>query len=177
MLISATVLSFPASAEEKVFDEDTLKALYSYKFALFTDWPEVKFNSGNSTFEFCVIGRNPFGQPAMEAIQNKPVKDKTLQIEVYENGVLSDESLQSCHVVYVSSSEAQRFPALLNALQPYPILTISDIPGFSAYGGMVTFIKTGDHVQFQLNPDAFKQAELSISSKIIELATLVKTTK
>ena len=177
LLVLPVLISLPGFAQEKIFSEDTLKALYSYKFALFTDWPEIKLNKSNTTLEFCIIGRNPFGQTALEAIEGKPVKDKSLHVEVYSNGVLSEESLQRCHVVFISASETQRLPALLNSLQSFPILTVSDIPGFSNRGGMVTLIKSDDHIQFEINPDAINQAELSISSKIIELAKLVKTTK
>lgn len=177
ILILIVILPLPAFAQEKVFGEDTLKALYSYKFALFTEWPEAKLNDGNASLEFCIIGRNPFGQSALDAIQDKPIKDKSIHVEVYNSGVLSDESLNNCHVAFISSSEGQRLPTLLNSLKQFPILTISDIPGFSSHGGMITLIKSGDHLQFEINPDAIKQAELAISSKIIELATLVKTTK
>jgi YfiR/HmsC-like len=177
LLALTLVTVFPLSAfgQEKAFGEDTLKALYSYKFALFTEWPEVKLNDGNATLEFCIIGRNPFGQAALDTIQDKPVKDKSIHVELYNSGVLSDESLNNCHVAFISGSEIQRLPALLNSLQHFPILTISDIAGFSSRGGMITLMKSGEHIQFEINPDAIKQAELTMSSKIIELATLVKT--
>jgi hypothetical protein len=177
VLILIVTPGLPAFAQEKVIGEDTLKALYSYKFALFTEWPEAKFNAGNSTLEFCIIGRNPFGQSALEAIQAKPVKDKSIQVEIFASGVLSDESLQHCHVAFISVSETQRLPALLNSFQRFPILSISDIQGFSRQGGMVTLINSGDHIKFEINPDAINQAGLVMSSKIIELATLVKTSK
>jgi YfiR/HmsC-like len=175
VLILIVILRLPAFAQENVFGEDTLKALYSYKFALFTDWPEAKLNDGNAALEFCIIGRNPFGQSALDTIQGKPVKDKSIQVEVYQSGVLSEESLFNCHMAFISSSETQRLPALLNSLQQFPILTISDIPGFSSHGGMITLIKSGDHLKFEINPGAIKQAKLAMSSKIIELATVVKT--
>lgn len=177
ILILIVILPLPAFAQEKVFGEDTLKALYGYKFALFTEWPEAKLNDGNASLEFCIIGRNPFGQSALDAIQDKPIKDKSIHVEMYNSGVLSDESLNNCHVAFISSSELQRLPALLNSLQHFSVLTISDIPGFSRHGGMITLIKSGDHIQFEINPDAINQVGLAISSKIIELATLVKTTK
>lgn len=162
-------------ADEQAFGEDTLKALYSYKFSLFTEWPEAKLNEGSTALEFCIIGRNPFGQSAMDTIEGKPAKAKSIHVEAYNSGVLSEESLNNCHVAFISGSEAQRLPALLNSLQRFPILTISDIPGFSSHGGMITLIKSGDHIKFEINPGAIKQAELAISSKIIELATIVKT--
>jgi hypothetical protein len=174
-LIISIIIALPAFSQEKVFGEDTLKALYSYKFTLFTDWPESKLNDGNTSLEFCIIGRNPFGQSALEAIEGKSVKDKNIHVEAYYSGVLSEESLHHCHIAFISNSETQRLPALLNSLKQFPILTISDIPGFSSRGGMVTLVKSGEHLQFELNPGAITQAKLSMSSKIIELATIVKT--
>ena len=171
----AVVVALSVFADEQVLGEDTLKALYSYKFALFTEWPEEKLNDGSTALEFCIIGRNPFGQSALEAIQGKPVKEKSIQVEMYESGVLSEESLNSCHVAFIGNSELQRLPALLSSLQHFPILTVSDIAGFSSRGGMITLIKSGDHIQFEINPDAIKQAGLKVSSKIIELATVVNT--
>lgn len=175
ILILIIIIPLSTFAQEKVFGEDTLKALYSYKFSLFTEWPEAKLNEGNASLEFCIIGRNPFGQSAMDTIEGKPAKAKSIHVEAYNSGVLSEESLNNCHVAFISGSEAQRLPALLNSLQRFPILTISDIPGFSSHGGMITLIKSGDHIKFEINPGAIKQAELAISSKIIELATIVKT--
>ncbi len=177
VLILIVILPLPAFAQEKVFGEDTLKALYSYKFALFTEWPVAKLNDGNASLEFCIIGRNPFGQSALDTIQDKPVKDKNIHVEVYSSGVLSEDSLNNCHVAFISASEKQRLPDLLDSLQQFSILTISDIPGFSRHGGMITLIKSGDHIQFEINPDAINQVGLAISSKIIELATLVKPSK
>ncbi|NOU23815.1 MAG: hypothetical protein HOO93_18870, partial [Methyloglobulus sp.] len=60
ILILIIIIPLSTFAQEKVFGEDTLKALYSYKFSLFTEWPEAKLNEGNASLEFCIIGRNPF---------------------------------------------------------------------------------------------------------------------
>ncbi len=174
-LLLIAFLPLSAYTQENVISEDTLKALYSYKFALFTDWPEATLKESNGTLEFCIIGKNPFGQPALDTIQGQPAKDKNIHIEVYHRGVVSEESLHHCHVAFISASETQRVPALLNSLQSLPILTISDIPGFSNRGGMITLIKSGDHIKFEINLGAIKQAKLTVSSKIIELATVVKT--
>lgn len=179
LLLLAIIFTTPLSTatQEKTIGEDTLKALYSYKFALFTEWPAAKLNA-NDGLRFCIAGKNSFSPTALTSIEGKLVKEKSLYIEVFENGLLSEESLDSCFILFVSSSETQRFPTILNAIRQLPILTISDIQGFSNHNGMITLVKSGDHIQFEINPDAIRQAGLSISSKIIELATtLVKTKK
>ena len=114
LLAISAVFPLLSFAQEQAIGEDTLKALYSYKFALFTEWPEAKLYDGNAALEFCIIGRNPFGQSALEAIQGKPVQDKSIHVEVFSSGVLSEESLNRCHVAFVSQSETQRLPALLD---------------------------------------------------------------
>lgn len=169
------ILSLKAAAEENVFGEDTLKAMYSYKFALFTDWPEANLKESGDSLDFCIIGKNPFSQSAIDAIQGQPAKDKSMRVIVYHSGLIADEALHNCRAAYISASEAQRLPALLNSLRPFPILTISDIPGFSGRGGMITLVKSGEHIKFEINLGAIKQAGLAISSKIIELATVVET--
>jgi YfiR/HmsC-like len=178
LLLLAVIFTTPLSTatQEKTIGEDTLKALYSYKFALFTEWPDAKLNA-NDGLGFCIAGKNSFSPTALTSIEGKLVKEKSLHIEVFENGLLSEESLDSCFILFVSSSETQRFPAILNAIRQLPILTISDIQGFSNHNGMITLVKSGDHIQFEINPDAIRQAGLSISSKIIELATILVKTK
>jgi hypothetical protein len=171
------LLALPAFALDQAFSEDTLKALYSYKFALFTEWPKAKLDADNGTVEFCIIGKSPFSQFALESIEGKPVKDKVINVDVYNSGVVSEESLNNCHVAFISGSETQRLSAILSSLQGFPVLTISDIPGFSSRGGMVTLIKSGDHLQFEINQEAIKATGLTMSSKIVELATLVKAAK
>lgn len=174
-LLVTVSISVAAVSQEKVIAEDTVKALYSYKFALFTDWPETSLKESSDKLEFCIIGKNPFGQTALDTIKNQPAKDKSIQVEIYHSGIVAEESLKHCHVAFISNSEAQRVSPLLNSLGLFPILTISDIPGFSSRGGMITLIKSGDHIKFEINLGAIKQADLAMSSKIIELATVVKT--
>jgi YfiR/HmsC-like len=177
ILVVVFVTQLTNAAQENTLSEDTLKALYSYKFALFTEWPTAKLNA-NDSLGFCIAGKNPFSPTTLTNIEGKPVKEKSLHIEVFDSGLLSEESLDSCFILFVSRSETQRLPAILNAIRQLPILTISDIQGFSNHNGMITLVKSGEHIQFEINLDAINQAGLTISSKIIELATaLVKTTQ
>jgi hypothetical protein len=58
-------------------------------------------------------------------------------------------------------------------LKQVSVLTISDIPKFSHQGGMITLIENLGKLGFQINPIALQQAEVSISSKIMELAEII----
>ena len=92
---------------------------------------------------------------------------------IYASGLLSNEALDECHILYVSQSEKTRQQPILSALHNKPILTVSDIVGFSQKGGMITLINVDQQIQFEINPDAITRAGLEISSKLIELAKVV----
>ena len=172
--LAMVFLSLTVLAEEDPIAEDTLKAVYSFKFAMFADWPDSKLSNNATTLGFCIVGKNPFGRSALEAIEGKQVKEKSLRIEFFESGLLPDDALNDCHILFVSQSETIRLRNILKSLRHRPILTISDIEGFSSQSGMITLIKSDDRIQFEINLSAIKRAGLSLSSKIIELATLVK---
>lgn len=176
VLLSFLVLSLPliiSAAEANDIEEDILKAIYSFKFGKFTEWPETKLNDSQFALGFCILGENPFTQAALETIEGAVVKGRKLKIMIYGSGLLSNDALDECHILYVSQSEKTRQQPILSALRNKPILTVSDIAGFSQKGGMITLINVDQQIQFEINPDAITRAGLEISSKLIELAKVV----
>jgi hypothetical protein len=171
-----SLMAMPVSAADTAIEEATMKAIYSFKFGKFAQWPQSKLSDNNTSLGFCIFGKNPFDLSAIDAIEGKQVKGKTLHVELFENGLLPDDALPSCHIIFVSQSEKLRLQNILDTLRYQPILTVSDIEGFSRNGGMITLIKTGDQIQFEINPDAVNRAGLSISSKLVELAKTINNT-
>ena len=62
----------------------------------------------------------------------------------------------------------------MSVLKKQPILTVSDIKGFTAYGGIIQFKLVDNKVRFTINIDAATRAGLTISSKLLSLATVVQ---
>jgi hypothetical protein len=57
------------------------------------------------------------------------------------------------------------------------VLTVSDAPRFAARGGMIEFVREGEHVRFTVNVDAAKRAGLSISSRLLRVARGIEGTR
>jgi hypothetical protein len=55
-----------------------------------------------------------------------------------------------------------------------PILVVGESPGFAAEGGMINFVLEGTKLRFEVNPSAATRAGLSISSRLLKLARVVK---
>ena len=53
------------------------------------------------------------------------------------------------------------------------ILTVSDIPRFANYGGMVELAKDQSRLRLKINLERVKQADITIAAPVLSLATLV----
>ena len=52
-------------------------------------------------------------------------------------------------------------------------MTVGNAPGFTRQGGIINFIMQDNRVRFEINPEAADRAGLRISSKLLQLATIV----
>jgi hypothetical protein len=81
--------------------------------------------------------------------------------------------LKGCNIVFVSSSETAHLDEIFHLIKNMPILTIGETPGFANHGGIINFIVVDDKIRFEINVEAAKQAEISISSRLLALAKIV----
>ena len=79
-----------------------------------------------------------------------------------------------CQIVFVGAHEMSLLPALLREIRGSAILTVGDTEKFSRQGGMVNFVVQDNRVRFEINADAAQRAGLKISSKLLQLATIVQ---
>lgn len=157
----------------EAMEEDAIKAVYTYSFSKFTEWPATKLTDSEATLNFCILGTNPFRSSALDAIEDKQVKGRHLKIELYPSGLLASEAIAGCHILFISESEKNRLHSILAELREAPVLTVSDIENFAQRGGMIALLKAQQQVRFEINSVALRHAGLTISSKLLELAKVV----
>ncbi|MCH9696604.1 MAG: YfiR family protein [Gammaproteobacteria bacterium] len=174
LILVSLQLLFSAQATEAGIDENTMKAVYSFSFGKFTHWPELP-NQRADKLGFCIFGENPFSRTVVDSYEGRIIKGRKLRIQIFDSGLLADDALPECQILYVSQSEKMRIRQVIDSLSHQPILTVSDIQGFSNQGGMITLVKSDDRITFEINPGALTRAGISISSKILELAKVVHT--
>jgi len=145
------------------------KAALIIKIGKFVRWPEGAFTGAGGTLRLCIVGRDDFG----DSIDR--LAGQTLQGQVIAIARLAapEESATSCRIVFISASERDRVAAFLTSIARSPVLTISDIDGFAAAGGMVEFTATPSKIQFEINAAASKRAGLEIGAQLLQLSTLV----
>jgi hypothetical protein len=145
--------------------EDRVKAAVVLQLARFVEWPAGGAES--SEFQLCVLAKDRWlplleGAARGHTIGGKPVLVRRLS---------RPQDAAGCNIVVVGSQPADR---PWNAWIQYPVLSVSEEPGFAEAGGMVGLVVHSGKVGFELNTAAATRAGLTVSSKLIRLARLVE---
>jgi hypothetical protein len=151
-------------------DEYQVKAAFLFNFAKFVEWPAKSFPKPSDPIVICIVGQNPFGDHLKQAIQGKVWEGRTFAIVQ-----IADLPPNSrCQILFVNSSERQRFRSIAGSLKGSPILTVGETPGFIDDGGIINLKLEGGKIRFEINIEAAEQAQLTLSSKLLSLAQIVK---
>lgn len=172
ILFFCFLFSSPINSSQP-FPASLLKAVYTYKFAKFTYWPEQDLIKNDQFITLCIIGKSPFSNKELALIDNKPIKKRTLKTIQLNAEHLTAEDLTDCQIAYISVSEKNQLSNLFEILKSFPILTVSDISRFSELGGMITLIQLGSKIIIQINQEVVENSGLKISSKLLEFSILV----
>jgi len=155
-------------AEESEFSEYEVKAGFIYNFAKFVEWPGETLPETKKTVTLCIAGTDPFGN-ALDSLNNKTVQRRKLEIKYTGRS----KDLKVCNMLFISSSERENLPQLLETLKNTPTLTMGDTKGFAQQGIMINLIIDQNKIRFEINTESAKRAKLVISSKLLKLAKTI----
>ena len=164
------VLAAPVQAQDQAAEEHEVKAAFLYNFTKFVEWPQGAFPDDGAPVVVGVFGPDPFGPTLDDIVAGKRVGDRPLVIRRLD----SSDGLAACHVLFVSSAKAAEFVRLLPSLAHRPILTVGETDGFCETGGVVQFVMPQRKVRFRINVTAAERAGLKISSRLLDLAEVVR---
>jgi hypothetical protein len=150
------------------YEEYQVKAAFLHKFAKFVEWPSPAFSSDSDPFILCILGRDPFGK-ALDTLQDKTVGNRKFVIKKAQ----TIEDAGKCQILFISSSEKGNLQQILKAVRNKQILTVADTEGFAQSGVMINFIMQEGKVQFEINPQAVRQAGLTVSSQLLKVSKVI----
>jgi hypothetical protein len=151
--------------------EYEVKAVFLFNFTQFVDWPASAFASPTSPLVIGVLGEDPFGQTLDEAVAGETVNGRPLAVRRYH----AIDEIEDCHILFINPPTQRPLPAVLESLRAHNVLTVSDSREFARAGGVIEFVTVDNKIRLQINLDAAKLANLTISSKLLKPARIVKT--
>jgi hypothetical protein len=148
-------------------DVRAVRAAFLYNLTQYVTWPQAR-----SGILIGYLGNSSFGSALQKIVEGKLVDGRSIH-------VLLDPAapdLSRCDVVYVSGGSRQT-KSILDSLRGRPILTVGESEGFPRMGGMVGLVRVEDRIQLEINPEAARVAGLEISSRVLDLAVIVRPAK
>jgi hypothetical protein len=173
-LLSAMALGSHAEAlDSSDSSEYLIKAGFIYNFAKLVEWPTASFAQPDSPIVIGILGEDPFGATLDRIVADKKINGRGFAVKRVKWS-RDFKDLRDCNILFVSSSEKEHIESVIDAMKGLPILTIGDAPGFAKRGGIINFMLEDNKVRFEVNVEAAKHADLTISSRLLTLARIVQ---
>jgi hypothetical protein len=168
LCVTSQLFCLSPTAYAGSYEEYQVKAAFLHKFAKFVEWPSIVFSSESDPFMLCVSGKDPFGK-ALDTLQDKTIGKRKFVIKRLQ----SIEDARECHILFISSSEKAALQQILKAVRNKQTLTVGDTEGFAQSGVMINFTMQEGKVQFEVNPQAIRQAGLTVSSQLLKVSKVI----
>jgi hypothetical protein len=147
--------------------EPALKAAFIYNFAKFTEWPAAPATTpAQEAFVLCVVGDAAVNEALTRTVKARVLGGQNLSVAF----ITPDDAPQKCRLIYISAVTAGQAAHLVAGLRDVPVLTISDLEGFTEQGGIARFFFENGQLRFSVNVASAERAHLHISSRLLALA-------
>lgn len=157
MVLAFATLASPGSAQSS--DPNQLRAAIVFNVLRFVDFPIEQ----GGTIEFCVASDAP-ESAALRSFSGRRAGARPVSVRT-----IRGSSFAGCDVVFFSSSD----PDLIERASGRGRMLIGNGRNFIDNGGAVGLVQSGGQVRFQLNLQAASRSQVTISSRLIRLASKV----
>ena len=153
--------------------EDLLKARYVHNFARLVDWP-APLAPGGQPIVIGVLGDDRFAAVLNDVVARKSLDDRTYTVKPVTIGNLRQ---CGCRILFVASPRRDGTAEIIALQNSESVLTIAETSDFARRGGVVGLTVRDQKVRLFVNVDAATRASLTISSRLLALATIVRTVR
>ena len=178
LAVLAAALAFSASASAQDLSsaetsEYLIKAGYIYNFAKLVEWPGAAARKGQPLV-IGILGNDGFAGVLERTVNGKKVDDRPLVVKRLKTKDVKD---CGCQMLFVAAAESGQADEVIQSQSAAQVLTIAEAPDFANRGGMIALVLQDSKVRFIVNVQAATQAGLSISSRLLALATVVQASR
>src|SRR5688500_9658029 len=112
-------------AAAQVSKEYQLKAVLLFRLAQFVEWPTNRFGTPTDPIIIGVLGMDPFGDALDLAVRGETAQQRPIGVVALRADEVS--RARTCHILFISKSEAHRVKEITSALSGFSVLTVSDM--------------------------------------------------
>jgi hypothetical protein len=160
--------SFTARAEA-VYQEADVKAVLIARVCSFIRWADPPSEAPMRPLTITVLSDPPLAQRLLE-LKGARAGKRSFEVRTID----SPDQVGRTDVLFIGRAVAGRLAALVEALHPAGMLTMSDIPGAAQRGVAINLQRRDDHLELEINLQALKRAGLTASYQLLSLARIVQ---
>jgi len=164
--LAVLAMALPSLAQTSPL-EAQVKAAYLSKFSPFLDWPAGTFATPDAPLVICVVGEDTLGANLDRALAGQKDREHPLTVRRLAEPA---EAQGGCHILF--TADAAIAGEALAAVASQPVLTVTDM-GLPVQG-MISFVRVGNNLRFDIDEAQAQGAGLVISSKLLVLARNVR---
>lgn len=170
LLLQLILSAGAAAAPSRLSDTEAGRRLminYIVHFAHHLQWPIEVFSGTGAPFRICLLEQPDLLAPLASQLKYHRVDGRPVEVA----GLPPGEKLEArrCQILVLGEVSPDYWRELMLALEFFPVLTVSDVRGFTAAGGMIGFVGRGPQVAVRLNKTMFDRSELKIGSSLFRL--------
>jgi hypothetical protein len=172
VLLAAACLASRTGAQATDDDEAQVKAAFVYNFLKFVEWPATAFHGPQGAFVVVIVGDSRTADAAERFLAAKQLGDRPVVVR----RAAWDQSLAGAHAVFVAERDGRKLRRVLDAAAAGSVLSIGDADDFTSHGGVIGLVIDNRRVRFDIDTSAARSAGLFISSKLLALTRVVRST-
>jgi hypothetical protein len=158
-LITFPVLSLLSQASSV----SQAQSMFIYNFSRLIQWP-----SGSMTGEFIigVIGDNEVYSSLSSFVANKKVGSQSIVVKKFDD----PQSISRCQILFVGDSKIAKLSEVINKIQGFNSLLITEKRGMINSGSAIDFILVEDKLKFVMNTENAVKYNLTVSKSLEDMA-------
>lgn len=165
LLLLASASLPPARATSAAAGEAEIKAAMIFNFTKFIEWPPARTDG---PLVIGVAGDDGVREALEELAKGRP-GGRAVQVRRVEQAA----EAEPCHLLFIGRGAKKRSADLLAAAR-HGVATVGDADGFARSGGAIGFLVADNKLRFEISLAAAGQAGVTISSRLLRLATEVR---
>lgn len=166
-IVPNTPSSYGALSGEEV--EYPAKLAFLFNFTKFIEWPPGSYRSPSAPLVICIAGHDPFSLVTENELRTRTVSGHPIEIRTLR----PTDTLSGCSMVFIPVTDRDHADNVLRGLRGSSTLTVGEIEGFAARGGIINLTVKRSRLHFEINQLAAERAGFKISSKLFSLADTV----
>ena len=157
-------------ADDTPASESQVRAAFVINFPKYADWPPESFADAGSPIVIGILGETPMTDELQKILAGRRVNGRQIVLKR-----LSDNEVPAvCHILFVSAAAEHQAPNIIGKLKGRSVLTVGETEDFLEKGGIINLVRRDKKIAIEVNLKAAGDARISISSRLLNVAKVVK---